>query len=303
MYKIAAIVVTFNRLELLKQCVKKLMLQSLECDILIVNNCSTDNTENWALEQTINNDNVFYKNTGSNIGGAGGFNFGVRWAVESNYDFVWLMDDDCLPYENALEELIKAHSIMRGKYGWLSSAVLWKDGHECNMNRPKLKKSYYDYLEYIKEGIVQAEQATFVSLFMQTITVVENGLPIREFFIWGDDIEFTRRIAVRNNIPCFLVGKSQVLHAMANNCGSSIATDGPERIQRYRYAFRNENYLYRKEGLLGIAYYVAKCGINILRVVTKAPNKKFCRCFIILEGMIKGLLFNPEIEYVQKYYD
>lgn len=300
MYKIAAIIVTFNRLELLKQCVESIKVQSLACDILIVNNCSTDNTEAWALEQVLNNNRVFYKNTGSNIGGAGGFNFGVRWAIESNYDYIWLMDDDCLPYENALEELIKVHCIMQGKYGWLSSTVLWKDGHECNMNRPKLKKSFYDYLEYIQYGIVQAEQATFVSLFLKTDTVKEFGLPIKEFFIWGDDIEFTRRISVINNIPCFLVGKSKVLHAMANNCGSSIATDAPERIHRYKYAFRNENYLYRKEGLVGIAYYIAKCGVNILRIITKAPNNKIYRCSIILGCMVKGLFFNPKIEYIKK---
>ena len=300
MNKIAAIIVTFNRLDLLKQCIKNLQLQNVCCDILIVNNFSTDKTEEWVLDYVKNNSNVFYKNTGRNIGGAGGFNYGVRWAIESDYDYIWLMDDDCLPYENALEELIKANEIMKGNYGWLSSTVLWKDGHECKMNRPKLKKSFYEYIEFIQYGIVQAEQSTFVSLFLKTDTIRKVGLPIKDFFIWGDDIEFTRRIAVRYNIPCFLVGNSKVLHAMANNCGSSIATDGAERIQRYKYAFRNENYLYRKEGLAGIAYYIAKCGINILRIFGKAPNKKFYRCSIILECMIKGLFFNPKIEYIQK---
>ena len=69
--------------------------------------------------------------------------------------------------KNTLDELMNADEILNGKYGWLSSVVLWSDGHECKMNRPKLKKSFYEYLEYIQYGLVQAEQATFVSLFSE----------------------------------------------------------------------------------------------------------------------------------------
>ena len=49
----------------------------------------------------------------------------------------------------------------------------------------------------MKYGLVQAEQATFVSLLLRAATVQKVGLPIKEFFIWGDDIEYTRRIARR----------------------------------------------------------------------------------------------------------
>lgn len=298
MNKVAAVVVTYNRIELLKNCVEKLLKQTKNCDILLVNNASTDETELWAESQVVKQKSIFYRNTGSNIGGAGGFNFGVRWAIEAGYDYVWLMDDDCLPYENALEELLNADLLLKGKYGWLSSAVLWKDGRECNMNRPKIKKSFYDYLELIQYGLVQAEQATFVSLFVKAAVIRSVGLPIKDFFIWGDDIEFTRRISVRNSIPCFLVGKSKVCHAMATNNGSSIATDTPERISRYNYAFRNENYLYRKEGICGLAYYYAKCGWNLIKILRGAPNNKFYRSSIIIKNMICGLFFNPNIEKV-----
>ena len=296
MYKIAAVVVTYNRNELLKQCIASLQAQKVTCDILLVNNNSTDATEAWAQDAEQKFSNLKYRNTGANIGGAGGFNVGMRWAVEDGYDFIWLMDDDCLPYPDALEELLAAHEKLKGNYGWLSSVALWKDGKECKMNRQKLKKSFYDYMEFIQYGLVQAEQATFVSLFLQASAVKDVGLPIKEFFIWGDDIEYTRRISVRHRIPCFIVGKSKVLHLMSSNTGSSISIDGKERISRYKYAFRNENYLYRQEGIKGVLYYIAKCGWNILKVLRYANDSKLYRCYIILSCMIKGAFFNPNIE-------
>lgn len=298
MNKVAAVVVTYNRIELLKECIKALQQQIYPCDILIVDNASTDGTEEYINKIEKDYDNLHYKNTGANIGGAGGFNFGMRWAVEAGYEYVWVMDDDCLPYTDALEKLINADGILKGKYGWLASAVLWKDGHECKMNRVKLKKSFYEYLEYMQYGIVQAEQATFVSLFLKTKTIKQVGLPIKEFFIWGDDIEFTRRITVRKKIPSYITGQSKVIHAMKENTGSNIATDIPERIERYKYAFRNEGYLYRKEGWKGICYYFAKCGWNIIKVIRNENDKKLKRIFIIIKNMIKGLKFNPKIEYI-----
>ena len=101
------------------------------------------------------------------------------------------------------------------------------------MNRQKLEENFYEQMDLIRYGLVRAKQATFASLFLRVETIKQVGLPIKEFFIWGDDIEYTRRIAVRCGLPSFLVGKSQVLHMSASNSGSNIATDGKERLERY----------------------------------------------------------------------
>ena len=226
---VAAVVVTYNRLELLRQCVEALRSQSAACDILIVDNASTDGTANWLASQP----DLYCRNTGSNLGGAGGFNFGMRWAVEAGYEYVWVMDDDTLPRPDALQKLLEADGVLEGKYGWLSSVALWTDGSECKMNRQKLKKSFYEFSPLLKYGLVQAEQATFVSLFLPSETICRFGLPIKEYFIWGDDIEYTRRIAARGGMPCFTVGQSQVVHATKTNAGSNVALDDVERIGRY----------------------------------------------------------------------
>ena len=297
--QVAAVVVTYNRLAMLQTCVEHLCAQTAACDILVVDNASSDGTAQW-LDAQQKAGRLQARGTGANLGGAGGFNYGMRWAAEAGYQYLWLMDDDCLPEPDALEKLLEADSLLNGKYGWLSSIALWTDGTECKMNRQKLKKSFYDYSPLMKYGLVQAEQATFVSLFLRTETVREFGLPIKEFFIWGDDIEYTRRIAVRGKRPSFAAGQSQVIHAMKDNNGSSIALEDKGRIDRYRYAYRNENYLYRQEGIKGFFYYFAKCSLNICRIMTKSKNCRLKRCMIVCGNFFGGLFFNPKVEQIEE---
>ncbi|MBP3657258.1 MAG: glycosyltransferase family 2 protein [Clostridia bacterium] len=293
--RIAAVVVTYNRLPLLRRCVERLLAQSAPCDVLLVDNASTDGTGEWAAAQ----EGIQYRNTGENLGGAGGFNFGMRWAVEAGYSHVWVMDDDTLPEPDALQRLLEADALLGGEYGFLSSAALWTDGSPCRMNRQKLHKDFYSGIGLLEHGLIAAVQATFVSCLFRAEVIERAGLPIREFFIWGDDIEYTRRLAVRMGLPCYIAGRSRVIHAMKENNGSSIAGDSAERIARYHYAYRNENYLYRQEGLRGFGYYTAKCGLNLVRILMHAKDRRLQRCAVIIREYVCGLAFNPRVETVR----
>ncbi len=295
MNQVVAVVVTYNRKEMLKQCIERLFIQTASCDVLVVDNASSDGTEAY-LKDLKKEKKIRVIRSSRNLGGAGGFNLGLRKAVEYGYEYVWVMDDDTFPQPDALGKLLDADEYLEGKYGFLSSVVLWTDGKGCKMNRQKVKKDFYEDAGLLTQGLIPVEQATFVSLFMRTSTVKKAGLPVKEFFIWGDDLEYTRRLAVRMKMPCYLVGKSQVVHAMRTNNGSCIATDVPERIDRYRYAYRNENFAYRYEGIRGIIYYIAKCCFNIIRIWLKGDSFRLRRSWIVLSQMFAGFRFNPEIE-------
>ena len=101
--RVAAVVVTYNRVQMLRQCLAALRAQSAPCDVLVVDNASTDDTAAVVQQLRQSDSTVYYRSTGANLGGAGGFNFGMRWAVEAGYRFVWVMDDDCFPKPDALE--------------------------------------------------------------------------------------------------------------------------------------------------------------------------------------------------------
>ena len=108
MKKIAAVVVTYNRKALLLENIESLLSQTVSdlLDIVIVDNASTDGTKE-ALGKYVSNEKIIYKNTGANLGGAGGFQYGIRYAAENGYEYVWVMDDDCMPTSTALENFLK----------------------------------------------------------------------------------------------------------------------------------------------------------------------------------------------------
>lgn len=279
-----AVVVTYNRLPLLCQCVDRLLRQTIPCDMLVVNNASTDGTEEWLVKQAAQHSCVHFHTTEKNLGGAGGFHLGLHMASKMNYDWLWIMDDDCLPEPDALEKLVSADKQLEGRYGWLSSRALWTDGTPCLMNIQR--KSPYRDIRHFDERLIPAAMASFVSLFLRTDTVHTYGLPLKEFFIWTDDWEYTRRISRR--IPCYVITDSVVIHAMKENKVVDIATDSLERLPRYGYAYRNDVYLYRREGLLGWLWLLMKNSYHTLRLFSFGHPK---RVGIIWKGFCLGIGF------------
>lgn len=294
MKKIAAVVVTYNRKDLLLENIQSLLAQTArqEMDIIVIDNASTDGTKD-SLKKHIDSENVIYLNTGENLGGAGGFQYGIRYAAEKEYKYVWVMDDDCIPSQHALEELLKWDKNLQGRYGFLSSQVRWKDNRICMMNiqRERLVKNVKDF-ETEKVKIVMA---SFVSLFVPIKVVEEVGLPIKEFFIWTDDWEYTRRISLE--YPCYLINSSVVVHKSANNIGANIVSDTESRLERYKYLYRNDVYLYRREGIKGIGYEMIRLTGHIIKTAIYARSSKVRRIKTILSGTIAGLRFYPEIEF------
>lgn len=291
--RIAAAVVTYNRKELLAECVGALLEQTYPMDILIIDNASTDGTRQ-ELEELICQGKVQYINTGANLGGAGGFHVAVKEAVSRKYDYIWLMDDDTIPEKDALSALVQALKDTKGNFGFLSSKAVWKDGNVCRMNEQKFLDS-----EVINgKKFTKCRQATFVSLFLPSRVVLQIGLPIKEFFIWGDDVEYTRRISEK--YVCYYVPESVVLHKTANNEGSNIATDDVSRMDRYRYAYRNEVYIARKENLSRKLYQISKIAFHIVRVILKSHGYRWKKIKIIVGASVEGLKFRPSVEYIER---
>lgn len=294
MNDIVAIVVTFNRREMLKATISHLLKQTYsKFDIMIIDNSSTDGTDEMIKEYS-RDSRILYYNTGKNLGGAGGFQYGMKKAIAAKYNYIWIMDDDCFADDTALERLVHASKEVYDSFGFLSSVAYWKDGTRCNMNiqRISLTKKMEDY----ESEIVPVIMATFVSLFIKADVVKELGLPIKEFFIWSDDLEYTRRIS--NKYPCYVVNRSRVLHNMNSNDKVNIATDSEERLNRYTYLYRNEWYVYRREGVFGIAYYFLRVFYHLLKVLFGKYTSKSKKMKIIINSVKSGLHFNPEIEYM-----
>ena len=290
-----AVVVTYNRKDLLRQNLNCLMNQQKKCDVLVIDNASTDGTSDLVELQNVS---VIYHNTGSNLGGAGGFEIGVKLAVEKGYKYIWIMDDDTLPKEDALLELFKADEKLNGKWGWLSSVAYWTDGSVCKAN--KQKKSLIQFLDDkdYEKNVVSSQMASFVALLTKASVIEEIGLPIGEYFIWTDDYEFTGR--VQKNYPCYTVPASRVIHAMKIHTKANLARDDISRISRYELLFRNDVHCYKQYGLKGWSYIILKDLYTVFEIIRRSKGHKKEKIEVLWKGFKKGINFNPEVKKVKE---
>lgn len=295
---VVAVIVTYNRKKLLIQCIDCVLKQKgASCDVIVIDNHSTDKTFD-EVSWLIDNNSIRYEYTAENLGGAGGFQYGTKKALELGYSYIWLMDDDTMPSETALCELVRADILLGGAYSFLSSKVLWKDGTLCNMNiqRRGLQKRIKNF----NSDLVKANIASFVSLFIKSSVVLEFGLPIKEFFIWSDDKEYTLRISKKQT--GYIVTNSKVVHATTTNQGVNFSKEHDEsRFPRYFYHYRNELYIYRHQGLQGWLLLCAKFGWWILCLLACPGVYKKKKIEIVFQGIKAGLRFNPQIEYASTY--
>ena len=291
----AAIVVTYNRKELLRECINALLSSTRSVDVVIIDNNSTDGTKEYIKD--LLSESVIYKRLKKNMGGAGGFSAGMKYAVKKGYEYIWIMDDDTIVKETSLEQLMNVIGTVHNNFGFLASTVKWIDGSDCKMNIPTYKTNLTNYEKaYADKGIYPLKAATFVSLLFRAEAIKSVGLPLKEYFIWGDDKEYTIRMS--GSFNCYNVEDSEVVHKMNNNEGSNITKDDIGRIDRYFYAYRNDFATARELGFQEMCIYLAGFALNAVRVVLFSKDNKKARLKVMLQGLISGMTFRPKVRYI-----
>lgn len=297
MNNIAAIVVTYNRLSLLKENIIALLNQSVLCDIIIVDNASTDGTS--AYIQNFNEPRIKYYNTGKNIGGAGGFSYGVNIAEECGYKYLWLMDDDSIPNRDALESLRTKADLISNSFSFISSLVFWTDGQIFPMNVPdasiKFTNRIYPLTTLSKYHLLPIKKGSFVGCFVNTSVSRKIGLPISEFFIYGDDLEYTMRLS--NVEAAYLDIDSIIIHKAPSKVGADIAQSDYTRLDRFYFQSRNGMFIAKKNGLKGIFRRIFNICKKSFRIIFLSSDHKIQRLKVLYKGSFDGIRFNPSIKY------
>lgn len=192
--RIAAVVVTFNRLVLLQKCIKALFNQTKKLDaIIVINNNSTDGTKEWLDKQ--NNLIVIHQ---ENVGGSGGFYRGIKEAYERGFDWIWTMDDDVNPTSNCLEKLSEYLDLPQ--VGILCPQRI-KNGNihldevlKFNLSNPfKALKRNLKLKDILNDHPIDIEGMAFEGPLISKKTIQKIGYPNKDLFIFWDDTDYAYR--------------------------------------------------------------------------------------------------------------
>lgn len=195
--KYGVVIVTYNRLELLKECIACCENQTKAFDkIIIVNNCSTDGTGEY-LAGYENQSQFIISHQKDNLGGAGGFRVGMAIAEKQDLDWVLIIDDDAMI---ALDYIQKCDRVIH-RYPNIAacSGTVYTDG-KIQTNHRRIVANRLLHLEKnvplvaYEKKCFRYDLATFCGLMVRRDIIEKIGLPKAEYFIWYDDTEYSMRL-------------------------------------------------------------------------------------------------------------
>lgn len=237
---IIAVVVTYNRRELLKRNIACLRLNTPVSSIVVINNGSTDGTGAWLDEQE--DLTVIHQ---ENVGGSGGFYRGIQYAYQAGADWIWCMDDDVFPRPDCMEHLLPytyepgvgilaPRRLMEGQ-------IFTNDFQKVNLSNPFASMYQQRLKKQVVNGPVDICGTAFEGLCISRKAVAEIGLPNKELFIFCDDTDYCLRAILAGfrilYIPSALMDKEKFF--------SNDNWEERSRKKKWKrfYQIRNSTYL------------------------------------------------------------
>ena len=243
--KIGVVIVTYNRLSLLQTALRCFEEQTyLPIFVIVVDNACTDGTSDYLNEWKSRNElyeKIIVRNE-KNEGGAGGFYAGLAVALKKTADYIWVSDDDAYPDKDAL---LFAAEFLKTKNHEDISAIC---GKVINNNQIDYfhRKSYircginivesYPKKELYNDTSFEINCFSYVGSIISRKKMIEEGLPIKDYFIAYDDSEHSLRLSKVGKIYC--IPKITVYHNVS-------ATNDVIDWKTY-YGYRNKIDMFRR---------------------------------------------------------
>lgn len=256
MKKIAIIVLNWKQPKLTIETITSLLKikhDSFDYEIILVDNGSPDDSIKIFNQEYKNNKLIKILNTKSNLGYAGGNNFGINYALKNNFDFLILLNNDVLVDPNFLNELLKESN----NYDILGPKIYFAPGFEFHKDRYQKKdlgkviwaiggQMDWNNIYGSNIGIDQVDHGQFKKIinkvdFISGCCLMANrqvfekiGKLDENYFMYLEDVDFCQR-AKKAGFKMACIPKSIIWHV---NSGS---TSGPGDLQNY-FITRNRIY-------------------------------------------------------------
>ena len=105
--KFSIVITTYNRLSFLKRAIESALAQTVPCEVVVVDDCSSDDTEDYV--RSLGSSITYHRNP-TNMGHAASVNAGVQFA---SGDWIKPVDDDDYLDANCIREMMRAIALRR----------------------------------------------------------------------------------------------------------------------------------------------------------------------------------------------
>lgn len=277
---IAAVVVTYNRLALLRECLDAFYNQLRRPnELIVVDNASSDGTKEylntWVKTHKSTDMKIVVLTIEKNEGGSGGFYAGTKRALDIGAEWVWVSDDDAIPDLDVFEKAEK-HIAELEKDSKVSAICtqVQTDKKIATSNRGFRKKGllkmdivHVQPSEYSRDYF-ECNHFSYVGVLMRTSYLRKVGLIHPGYFIWRDDVEHSWRLSEVGKIICYpdMVVNHRLQHA--DYQGISWKT---------YYGYRNDLLMYKEHGCR--IYYFTKT-LTMIYKGFRSGNKKYMNLYL-----------------------
>ena len=202
MKRLAIMVINWNNSEDSIECLESLCAQkNIQClTLLSIDNASADNSVGniRAFAETKSID-IQLIQTGKNGGTAGGFNAGIKWAIEHDYEYIGTLNADAIANEHWASSLVAEIEKNPGS-GMATGMLLRRDGKTIDttgdfyttwgLPGPRLRDGARE-LAPTKPGDVFG--STGGGFIAKTAMFKDIGLFDEEFFMYYEDVDVSFR--------------------------------------------------------------------------------------------------------------
>lgn len=280
--KVVALVITYNRKEMLQRSLDRLFAQKQPLErILVFNNASTDGTQEYL--ESLKHPLLFIHHHPLNIGGAGGYHEGFKMALKWQPDWVWCVEDDILaPRDFIFRANASLQDAKRNKRGFVFPQL------RCVYEPRQIQRPQ-------KEEIGPnhtLEKAVFAGCLINSTAIDACGYPIKKYFIYFDDWEYTSRLS-RMGYPGLYVPSLHLWHHdAAKPMQKGYLHVAYSQLWKSLYGIRNELSFYKKyKPLLYPKLLVKHIVIIPLQILLYRPDHKWKAAIRWAHWSLKSLFF------------
>ncbi|MDO4642717.1 MAG: glycosyltransferase [Cardiobacteriaceae bacterium] len=308
---VVAVIVTYNRCHSLAHTLTATLAQPF-AGIVVVDNASTDETAKYLSQ--CNDSRLHVITNERNLGGAGGFAYGMQAAL-TRFSPEWLLcyDDDAYPDTATLANFSTSDY---ERYDSAAAAVFYPDGRICEMNRPsynpfrhpmKLLKTVLGIFTgrargafhvsdeaYRNQEALRIDSSSFVGFFVRADWVRKLGVPQVELFVYGDDILYTLHLT-QHGARHYFLPQVRFIH----DCSTfRPKSKGYHPLWKAYFTYRNGLIIYRTAA--GVCFWpvaLLKIFFWLLAVRHYRHKRRYLRLWrlAVVDGLRQYLLRDPQM--------